>query len=88
MSVVSGEEVAEIQYEISAEPSPKGFYRWSQQVVSSNGKKDCSGKTTSVGASFIWFVQFDPSKQGFMVCREESLAACFGPLRRQRDLDA
>ena len=87
MTVLSGDEITEVMYEIAAEPSSQGFYRWTHRIVSSNGKKDCSGKVTEAGQSFTWFVQFDASKQQLLVCKEESLQACFGPLRRQREVD-
>lgn len=80
--VTSAEEVAETRYEVSAEPSDKGFYKLVDTVTQDNGKKDCSGSITAVGSHSTNFLWFDPSGELFVMCREESLDACFGPLVR------
>lgn len=82
--VTSGEEIAEIDYEISATASPKGFYRWHQRVAKDNGKLDCSGKVTNVGESVTWYIQFDAAGERMIICQAESTQACFGPMRRVR----
>lgn len=82
--VTSGEEIAEIEYEISAAASPQGFYRWNQRVTKDNGKLDCSGKVTNVGESATWFIQFDATRERMIICQAESTQACFGPMRRIR----
>jgi len=86
--VTSGEEVAEIEYEISSTASAKGFYRWAQRLVKDNGKKDCAGKVSQSGEVVTWFVQFDPSRERMIVCKAESTQACFGPLRRVHGSDS
>ena len=85
--VSSRDEVAEIDYDISPAPSAKGFYRWKQRISKDNGGKDCSGKVAKVGDTADWYVQFDPSRERMMVCKAESLRACFGPLRKIRGSD-
>ena len=80
--VTSAEEVAESVFEISQKPSQKGFYTWVDTIVKDNGKKDCAGQITDVGRKTTNYIRFDPSEQRFIVCRAESLEACFGPLRR------
>ena len=86
--VTSGEEIAEIQYGISSQPSAKGFYRWTHKVARNNGRKDCSGKVMKPGDAATWYIQLDSSKQALIMCREESTNACFGPLRRNRSGDS
>ena len=80
--VTSGEEVAESEYRIAANPSRNGFYEWVDTIVKDNGKKDCSGQITDVGRTTTNYIRFDPAAQRLVVCRAESLDACFGPLRR------
>ena len=80
--VTSAEEVAESVFEISHKPSQKGFYLWVDTIVKDNGKKDCAGQITDVGRKTTNYIRFDPSGQRLIVCRAESLEACFGPLRR------
>jgi len=80
--VTSGAEIAESVYEVAPKPSSKGFYAWTDTIVKDNGKEDCSGQVTSVGRKVTNYIRFDRAAQRFVVCREESLDACFGPLRR------
>ena len=80
--VTSGEEVAESVYEIADEPSPKGYYRNVDRIVRDNGKKDCAGSITKVGTEVTNYIRFHPSGNMIIICRDESLAACFGPLFR------
>jgi hypothetical protein len=80
--VTSAEEVAESEFEITRQPSGNGFYTWVDTIVKDNGKKDCAGQITDVGRKTTSYIRFDPSGQRFVVCRAESLEACFGPLRR------
>lgn len=80
--VTSGQEIAETEFEISAKPSGKGFYVWTDTIVKDNGKKDCSGQITDVGRKTTNYIRFDRGGQAFVVCRGESFDACFGPLRR------
>ena len=83
--VTSGDEVAEVLFEISPGSSRKGFYRWTQKIAKDNGKSDCSGKSMKVGDAFTWFIQFDQSQQKMIVCKAEAIDLCFGPLQRIRD---
>ncbi len=80
--VTSGEEVAESTYEVSAKPSRGGYYKWVDTIVKDNGKKDCGGEVTTPGRAVTSFVRFNPSGEMFIICRAESLDACFGPLVR------
>jgi hypothetical protein len=80
--VTSGDEVAESVYEIADEPSPKGFYKNTDRIVKDNGKKDCAGEVTKVGTEVTNYIRFHPSGNMMIICRDESLDACFGPLFR------
>lgn len=80
--VTSGQEIAESEFQVSATPSGKGFYAWTDTIVKDNGKLDCSGQVTDVGRKVTNYIRFDPSGTRLVVCRGESLDACFGPLRR------
>jgi hypothetical protein len=80
--VTSGDEVAEVRSELAAKPSPAGFYRWRHTVEKHNGKPDCRGRTLAPGHAATWFLQLHPSQDMMIMCREESTAACFGPLHR------
>jgi hypothetical protein len=80
--VTSGAEVAESVYEIDDEPSSKGFYKNTDRIVKDNGKQDCSGDITKVGAQVVNYIRFHPSGDMIIICRDESLNACFGPLYR------
>lgn len=79
----SGEEVTQSRYDVSAMPSLLGFYRLTETVTQSNAKPDCSGDLhEATGEPVTRFVQFSPKKDQLIVCKEESLQACFGPLKR------
>lgn len=82
----SGEEVSKALYEVSAMPSLLGFYRLIETTTESNGKRDCSGDLHEAsGEPVIRFIQFNPKHDQFIVCREEELKACFGPLKRSNE---
>ncbi len=64
-------------------PSLLGFYRVAETVIEANGKPDCSGDLHEVsGEPVTRFIQFSPKRDQFIVCKEESLKACFGPFKR------
>lgn len=85
-SASSGEETIKSRYEVSALPSLLGFYRVTETVTESNGKPDCSGDLHEApGEPATRFIQFSPKHDQFIVCKEESLKACFGPLKRVGD---
>ena len=80
----SGEEVAQSRYQVSPVPSLLGFYKVTETVTETNGKADCAGDVHEAsGAPVTRFIQFSPKKDQLIVCKEESLKACFGPLKRQ-----
>ena len=82
----SGEEVTQSSYEVSPMPSLPGFYRVTETVTQANGKRDCSGDLhEGAGEPVTRFIQFSPKRDQFIVCKEESLKACFGPFKRMGD---
>ena len=79
----SGEEVTESEFQITPMPGLLGFYRLVETVTQSNGKPDCAGDLHEAsGNSVTRFIQLSPKLDQMIVCREESLKACFGPLKR------
>ena len=79
----SGEEVTQADYEITAKPSLLGFYRLDETVSKGNGKRDCSGDLHEASnESGTRFIQFSPKLDQLIVCKAESLQACFGPFKR------
>lgn len=79
----SGEEASQSVYQASALPSLLGFYRVTETVTQSNGQPDCAGDVHAASEEPLTrFIQFSPKHDQLIVCREESLKACFGPLRR------
>lgn len=84
LRVSSGESLTVWTYDISPQPGPEGFYSLIETLTESNGKTDCTGDSTGQpGDSSSHFVQFSPGHEQMIVCRQASLNACFGPLRRQ-----
>lgn len=82
----SGEEITQSRYEISPMPSLLGFNRLVETITESNGKRDCSGDLHEASADPVTrFIQFNPKRDQFIVCREEDLKACFGPLKRSNE---
>ena len=82
----SGEEVTESEFQITPLPGLLGFYRLVETVTQSNGKPDCAGDLHEAsGNSVTRFIQLSPKLDQMIVCREESLKACFGPLKRVSD---
>lgn len=79
----SAESVVEWSYKVTPEPSAKGFYKVVEQAVRVNGKKDCYGDVMAdSGATDVRYLQFSPAGSQMIVCKSESLDACFGPLRK------
>src|SRR5262249_34583142 len=80
--VTSGDEIAETVFEIAAKPDADGFYKWSDELVKDNGKKDCAGEVTAVGKVVTNYILFSPGGGELIICAQQSLDACFGPLER------
>ena len=79
----SGDEATEGQYQITPKPSLLGFYRLTETLKVANGKRDCSGDLHAASEESVTrYVQFSPKHDLLIVCKTESLQACYGPLRR------
>jgi hypothetical protein len=79
----SGDAVTEWRYDIGAAPGAKGFYKVTETSLRHNGKKDCSGDVVDeAGTEVEKFIQLSPAKDRLLVCKTESLSACYGPLER------
>lgn len=87
MRVSSFEEQTESTIRISDQFSPKGYFRWDDKVVKSNGKKDCAGEGTPVGDEATNYIFLDPSWKMFLLCREETLSHCIGPFIKLKESD-
>ena len=80
----SGEAVSQWRYNIGQTPDAKGFYKAQYTSTRQNGKKDCYGDATErVGTDTENYIQLSPANDRLIVCKSQSLAACYGPLRRQ-----
>ena len=86
-SITSGKEAGETEFELDAEPSAKGFYRWADRVVKDNGKPDCTGQVTQVGQMATNYLLVDPTGRRFLMCSAEDLSTCIGPFERE-DIEA
>jgi len=80
--VTSGEEISESEYEITALPNEKGFYKLVDTIVKDNGRTDCLGQVAEIGHKATNFIFIHPSGQTLIVCKSEAMATCFGPVRR------
>ncbi len=82
MSVTSGIQAAESEFQIDLTPSAKGFYKWVDKITKDNGKPDCMGSIMEVGHVATNFIMVHPSGKAFIMCQSEDLSACMGPFRR------
>ena len=82
-SVTSGAETAETEFEITDNPSHRGFYKWVDKITKENGKPDCMGSVMEVGHVATAYVSFHRSGKMFLMCETEDLERCIGPFVRQ-----
>ncbi|MDO9404755.1 MAG: hypothetical protein Q7T87_12055 [Polaromonas sp.] len=79
----SGESVVEWTYAATPNAGEAGFYTLTERPVRENGKKDCYGdEVDETGDAQTRYVQFSPALDRLIVCKTESLQACYGPLVR------
>ena len=84
--VSSGAETSESVFEISAEPTAAGFYKWTDKIVKDNGKPDCMGDVMEVGNVSVNYIALHRGGHMFLLCEREDLEACIGPFIRQEEL--
>ena len=83
MLATSGDAVTEWRYSITPQAGASGFYKLALTSVRQNGKKDCAGDVVDeAGISASLFLQINPARDRHIVCKNESLVECFGPLGR------
>ena len=81
----SGQAVTAWRYVASATPDAQGFYKVVETYLRTNGKKDCQGDTLEDDDfEATLFVQLSPAKDRLIVCKTATLAACYGPLKREQ----
>lgn len=80
----SAEESGQSAYTISKTPS-LGFNELEDRITHSNGKSDCSGGSSPVGSKAILYIRFNSNLDQMIMCRDPSLANCFGPFMRLPD---
>lgn len=83
LSVTSGDEVAEVTYDISSRPDSNGFFLLNGTPGTSNGEKDCTDRPAGTEQpAFSVYVIFHASEPFHLVCESPTVERCFGPLRR------
>ncbi|WP_229217312.1 hypothetical protein [Massilia forsythiae] len=80
--VKSAQEISESEFTVDVKPSARGFYKLQDRIVKDNGKQDCSGEIMKVGTRATNFLRFHPSGARFVMCQDETMAACIGPFER------
>lgn len=83
LSVTSGVQAAESEFEISAIPSQKGFYKWVDKITKDNGKPDCMGSIMEVGHVATNFIALHRTGKMFVMCEKEDLNTCIGLFEQQ-----
>ena len=78
----SGEEGNESEFEISLNPSDKGFYKWTDKITKGNGRPDCGGSVTELGHVAVNYIRLHPSGQRYLLCEAEDMKSCFAEFRR------
>jgi len=82
-SSISGAERSDTRYEISNEPSPKGFWKLDVITVKDYGGRDCSDtEDDETGLRWSVYLRFDQTGKRLIYCYEESLDKCYGPFTR------
>jgi hypothetical protein len=78
----SSEEESVGEFDVSVGPSGSGYYRLTDTIVQSNGKTDCTGRTTPVGDVATIFIQFGSDRNSYSMCWSENKGSCFAEARR------
>lgn len=81
LAIQSGLERSDAKYTISAAPNQAGFYSLNVTVTHDYGGVGCGGDDgDSSGDSSDLFLAFHTSRREMIICREQNLDRCFGPL--------
>lgn len=79
----SAQERNESVFQISNQPSPEGFYKWTDKIVKGNGQPDCGGSMTELGHVAVNYVRLHPSGTRFLLCEAEDMKSCYAEFRRK-----
>lgn len=85
---VSGDERLMTEFEIRDLADFVGFYRWKDRVVTSNGRRDCSGSIVPVGDVATGYLHVDATADSIALCSLPVIDACFATFRRVRPRSA
>jgi len=79
---ISRDEISDSRYDVSATSDAQGFYRYSETLITINGKKSCEGgPSTPVGEVLNAYIHFDPSQESMVLCQDHSFRACMSLTR-------
>lgn len=78
-SVISGREIAQAEFSIASAPDARGFYGWSDRIITTNGEPDCTGSRTQPGKVSVGYMVFDDEQTKFFLCSDVDGKACIGP---------
>jgi hypothetical protein len=82
--ITSGDEVSDARYIISDQPTTKGFYQVSLEILDDKGGKDCGESVeNNTGEIYKKFVMFHPGGHQYVSCDKEDTSTCVGPFRKQ-----
>ena len=71
--VTSGTETSESEFEISVNPSQRGFYKWVDKITKDNGQPDCMGSIMEVGHVATYYITLHRSGKMFILCEKEDI---------------
>ncbi len=86
LRVTSGAQVAESEFQIPAQASRQGFYKWVDRITRDNGKPDCMGSVMAVGHIATNYILLHPSGAQFLMCEKEDIRSCIGPFVRDEGI--
>ena len=92
--VTSAQASREARYRLAHGADAQGFFKIEETTTRANGLADCAGDVRSFASNpgtaagepqqtSSYYVQFSPARDQMLVCKDASLKACFGPLKRQ-----
>lgn len=79
----SGQERNESIFEISEQPLPGGFYKWTDKIIKGNGKQDCGGSVTELGHVAVNFMKLHPNGTRFLLCEAPDMKSCYAEFVRK-----
>lgn len=81
--ITSGKEVSNARYTISENPTNKGFYQVSLEILEDKGGQDCGESVeNNTGEVYKKYVMFHPNGNHYVSCDKEDTSTCVGPFKR------